>query len=150
MEASTFIMTKPMKLEEAEHRLDIVLKADPDYYYATATMAQIYLAQKKTTEAKALFCKAYKDIDSKDQLSTTTEIRVKIHLLMVMALCCMHGPDDKQKAEGYLEKARALSVEIPKIGPNACTVFSNLSKRNVSAKEITDHIEKIQDGVFLL
>ena len=145
MEASIPIMNYPRDWKKAREILEPVLRDDPDYYYATATMAQICFSENNNERAKSLFNDAYYKILSKEHLFAVTEVRVKIHLLMVAGMCCIHGPRDDKRAEDFLDKARGLLDNLPKIDSDTCTVFSNFSKKNENKEVIRDHIVAIRD-----
>jgi hypothetical protein len=146
MEASIPIMKHEGDwLEEARKLLEPVHKDDPLYYYATATLGQIYMAQ-NDPRAKQLFQEAYTTIEHSNDLITMTEVRVKIHLLMVAGMCCRQGLVDEKRSEEHLDRADALLNSLPKIGSNEWSVFSNLSKKNEKSPIIRSQIELIKKG----
>lgn len=136
--------------EEALQILESVYDKDPLYYYATATLAQVYADQGNTGDAEKYFREAYNTIERSGDLITVTEVRIKILLLMVAAMCCRHGLKDEKRAEEHLDKADALRDSLPKIGDKICTVFSYLSKLNENSQDIHSHIELIRKGNVLL
>lgn len=123
--------------------LEPVIAEDSDSFYAAATIAQICSFINDPERSQELFKKAFENKKMEEALASTTEVRVRIHLLMVVAMCCMHGLGDKRKAKDYLDEARLLVGSLPNIRSEKCTVFSNLSKRNETATTIIDHIERI-------
>jgi hypothetical protein len=149
MEASIPLMThKGDWANDSRKILEPVLIEDTRYYYAAATLGQIYLSLKNSVRAKELFKMAYDSITTSNELVASTEARVKVHLLMVAGLCCMKGMIDSKTAAEHLDKASALLGDLPIIGSVKCTVFSNLSKRNEEVDVIRKHIELIRNGEF--
>lgn len=137
--------------EEAQRLLKPVHVADPQYYYATATLAQVYASQQeKLKDAQGLFCEAYEAIERSGDFLTVMEARSQILLRMVAGLCCRHGLKDEKGSDGHLDTADGLSGSLPKIGPQVCTIFSTLSKRNENSETIRHHIELIRKGKVLL
>jgi len=138
---------------EVQQLLEPVYKVEPQYYYATATLAQVYYQQDEANakkKAQELFSEAYRDIERSGLLLTVTEARSKILLLMVAGLCCKHGPEEERRSAEHLDRADSLLNNLPKIGDRVCTVFSTLSKRNVDIGTIRDHIKKIRESQVLL
>jgi tetratricopeptide (TPR) repeat protein len=129
---------------------ETVYVTDPQYYYATATLAQIHYDQGATGKAQELFHKAYQSIERSGHLLTVTESRSRILLLMVAGMCCKHGLMDEKRAEQHLDEADHLRDSLPRMGSQVCTVFSTLSKRNESSDTIRRHIELIRRGEVLL
>lgn len=136
--------------EEVQRLLEPVHVADPQYYYATATLAQVCAGQGDPGEAKVLFREAYDAIERSGDLLTVIEARSKILLLMVAGMCCKHGLSDEKRSEDHLDRADDLRSSLPRIGSQVCTVFSPLSKRNEGSTTIRDHIEVIRNGHTLL
>ena len=136
--------------EKAIETLKNVYDADSLYYYATATLAQVYADRGNLDIANELFQKAYQTIERSGDLITVTEVRIKILLLMVAGMCCKHGLEDEKRSEEHLSKADALLDNLPKIDSQPCTVFSTLSKRNEKSDTIHHHIELIRKGEVLL
>lgn len=135
---------------EVQQLLGPVHIADPQYYYATATLAQSYADQKNFQDAQRMFVEAYEAIERSVDLLTVMEVRSQILLRMVAAICCKHGLKDEKKSEEHLDKADDLRSSLPKIGSQVCTVFSTLSKRNENSDTVHYHIEMIQKGNVLL
>jgi tetratricopeptide (TPR) repeat protein len=136
--------------QKAQQLLERVYKEDRPYYYATATLAQVYHEQGKIDEAREFFHKAYESIESSNDLLKVTEARSRILLLMVAGMCCKQGLIDDKKAEQHLDEADHLCDDLPTIGDHACTVFSTLSKRNENRDAIRHHIGLIRGGKILL
>jgi tetratricopeptide (TPR) repeat protein len=122
------------------------LEHDRDYYYASITMAQV---TDDPETARTLYTDAVEDIRDSEDLGRTTEARSQILLRMAYALALKHGPDDRHAGD-QLDRALQLRSSLPQEGANVCTVFSILSKRNVSATTITEHIEAIRAGKTIL
>ena len=138
-------------LEEAQRLLEPVHVADPQYYYATATLAQVYASQReKPKDAQKLFREAYEAIERSGDFLTVMEARSQILLRMVAGLCCRHGLKDEKGSDGHLDTADGLFGSLPKIGSQVCTIFSTLSKRNENSETIRYHIELIRKGKVLL
>jgi tetratricopeptide (TPR) repeat protein len=135
---------------KAQQLLEQVHAEDPYYYYATATLAQVYYDQDRTDEAQELFREAYTTIERSGHLLTVTEARSRILLLMTAGTCCKHGLTDEKRAEQHLDEADHLRDSLPRMGSQVCTVFSTLSKRNESSDTIRRHIELIRQGKVLL
>jgi tetratricopeptide (TPR) repeat protein len=135
---------------KAQRLLERVRDEDPHYYYATATLAQVYHKRGKIDKAQEVFHKAYESIESSNDLLKVTEARSRILLLMVAGMCCRQGLVDEKKAEQHLDEADHLRGALPRMGPQVCTVFSTLSKRNESSDTIHRHIELIRRGQVLL
>jgi tetratricopeptide (TPR) repeat protein len=135
---------------EVQLLLEEVVEENPYYYYATATLAQVHHDQGTIGKAQELFHKAYESIEHSGQLLTVTETRSRILLLMVAGMCCKHGLTDERRAEQHLDEADHLRGALPRMGPQVCTVFSTLSKRNESSDTIRHHIELIRKGKVLL
>lgn len=135
---------------KAQQLLEQVHAEDPYYYYATATLAQVYSDQDKTDEAQELFREAYTTIERSGHLLTVTEARSRILLLMTAGMCCKQGLMDDKKAEQHLDEADHLRDSLPRIGSQICTVFSTLSKRNESSDTIRRHIELMRKGQVLV
>jgi tetratricopeptide (TPR) repeat protein len=136
--------------DEARKLLEPVYAADPRYYYATATLAQVYASQGDFGGAERLFREAYETVERSGHLFTVVEARSKILLLMVAGMCCKHGIRDERRSEEYLDQADGLRGSLPTLGGKACTVFSTLSKRSESSGTVHEHIEKIREDVILL
>jgi tetratricopeptide (TPR) repeat protein len=136
--------------EEAQRLLERVHDKDPHYYYATATLAQVYAGQGDSDKAQSLFGEAYTAIERLGHLLTVTETRSKILLLMVAGICCKHGPKDERRSDMHLDEANSLRRSLPKVDNQVCTVFSTLSKRNESSETISHHIELVREGKVLL
>jgi len=137
-------------LAETQRVLEPVYEAEPQYYYATATLAQVYHAQGDRDKAQELFGEAYRDIEHSGDLITVTETRSKILLLMVAGMCCKHGLTNEKWSEHHLDGADDLRGRLPKMDSQICTVFSTLSKKNENSETIHDHIAEIRKGVVLL
>lgn len=142
--------------EEAKKVLEQIHAEDPFYYYATTTLGQLYL-EDNPEKSRDLFNKAHEAIVSSSDLITLQEIRSKILLLLVAAICCVGAaknngdtPDEYDRklkqASDYLNRAIQLRENLPKKEANVCTVFSPLSKRNERSETINDHIERIRRG----
>jgi tetratricopeptide (TPR) repeat protein len=136
--------------DKARPLLERVHAEDPQYYYATATLAQVYYDQGNPDEAQKLFSEAYRDIERSGHLLAVTEARSGILLLMVAGMCCKHGFQEDKWSKEYLDKAYSLIGSLPKMGFQTCTAFSTLSKRNESSDTIRHHIELIREGKVLL
>jgi len=128
--------------------------SDADYYYAPFSLGQINEKWGEISEqhkAKALFQEAYAKIQESGHLHFVKETRIRILLLMVAAICGKHGGVITDHTfEKYLDEARALREDLPRIDNRICTVFSPLNKQNVSPEIIGNHIEEIRRGVVLL
>ena len=136
--------------EKALQIIELVHDKDSLYYYATATLAQVYSDKGDLNKADAYFKEAYNTIERSGDLITVTEVRIRILLMMVAGMCCKHGLKDEKRAEEHLDKADALRDRLPKIGDNVCTVFSYLSKLNENSQDIHTHIGLIRNGDVLL
>ena len=68
--------SKALKILEEVHT------EDPQYYYAIATLAQVYDFQQDENNKKELFSEAYETIQQSGDLLTVTEARSRILLLM--------------------------------------------------------------------
>ncbi len=122
-----------------------------NYYYAPLTLAQILKKQGETDEAKVLFEKAYSQLQDSGHLHSVTEVRIRILVLMVAALCGKHGEVvNGTRINDYLNDAKKLVGDLPRIDNLVCTVFSPISKRNVDGSTIIDHINDIRAGKWLL
>jgi tetratricopeptide (TPR) repeat protein len=136
--------------EEVRRLLEPVYVAEPQYYYATATLAQVNASLSDTDSARKLFREAYETIERSGDLHIVTEARSNILLLMVAGMCCKHGLKDKNRVGEHLDRADDLRGSLPEIGHQVCTVFSTLSKRNENRETISHHIELIRKGDVLL
>jgi tetratricopeptide (TPR) repeat protein len=136
--------------QEAQDLLGPVHEADLQYYYATATLAQVHYDQGNHAKARELFREAYETIRDSGHLITVTEARSGILLLMVAGLCCMHSFEEDRWSKEHLDRAHSLLGSLPQMGLQTCTVFSFLSKRNESRDVIQHHIELIREGKVLL
>lgn len=135
---------------DAENILLQIRKDDPDYYYATYTLAQLYSLQNQHDNAKKLYLDAYETLEHANDLFTTTEVRSLILMRMVAGLCAKHGLLDEKKSDAHLDKADSLRNQLPRIDSQVCTVFSVLSKFNERSETIHNHIELIRTGEILL
>jgi len=135
---------------EVQQLLGPVHNADPQYYYAIATLAQSHADQENFPDAQRMFVEAYEAIERSDDFLTVTEVRSQILLRMVAAICCKHGLKDEKSSEEHLDRADDLRSSLPKIGPQVCTAFSTLSKRNENSDTVHYHIELIRKGNVLL
>ena len=135
---------------QTQQWLDQVHTEDPQYYYVTATLAQVHHTQGDRDRARELFSEAYATIQQLGHLITVTEARTKILLLMTAGMCCKHDPEKARWAEGHLDRATDLLGSLPRRGHQICTVFSTLSKQNESSDVIRHHIELIRKGRVLL
>jgi tetratricopeptide (TPR) repeat protein len=136
--------------QQVQQLLEPVYVADPQYYYATATLAQVHADRGNSEKAQELFNKAYTTIERLGHLLTVTEARSRILLLMVAGMCCKHGLVDEKRSEVHLDEADGLRSSLPRIDSQVCTVFSPLSKRNESSETIRHHIEMMREGKVLL
>jgi tetratricopeptide (TPR) repeat protein len=138
--------------DEVQRLVEPVHVADPQYYYATATLAQVYHEPGNPGDAKAqeLFSEAYMVIERSGHLLTVTEARSRILLLMVAGMCCKHGPMDEARSGEFLDRADALLGSLPRMGSQVCTVFSTLSKGNESSDITRYHIRLIREGTVLV
>lgn len=136
--------------QKVQDLLGSVYEADPQYHYATATLAQVYYAQGDHAKARKLFREAYEAIRQSGHLITVTEARSGILLLMVAGMCCKHGFEEDRWSKEHLDRAHSLLSSLPKMGLQTCTVFSMLSKLNESSDVIRHHIELIREGKVLL
>jgi tetratricopeptide (TPR) repeat protein len=136
--------------EQAQQLLERVYTEDPQYYYATATLAQVHHTQGDRDRARELFSEAYTTIQQLGHLITVTEARTRVLLLMTAGMCCKHGPQEERWAEEHLDRATDLLGSLPRRGHQICTVFSTLSKQNESSDVIRHHIELIRKGRVLL
>jgi tetratricopeptide (TPR) repeat protein len=136
--------------QQVQQLLEPVYVADPQYYYATATLAQVHADRGNSEKAQELFNRAYTTIERLGHLLTVTEARSRILLLMVAGMCCKHGLVDEKRSEVHLDEADGLRSSLPRIGSQVCTVFSPLSKRNESSETIRHHIEMMREGKVLL
>jgi tetratricopeptide (TPR) repeat protein len=136
--------------QQVQRLLKPVYVADPQYYYATATLAQVHADQGDSDKAQELFNEAYTVIERSGHLLTVTEARSRILLMMIAGMCCKHGPMDEKRSEVHLNEADSLRSSLPTIDSQVCTVFSPLSKRNESSDTICHHIELIRKGDILL
>ena len=140
--------------ERARQYAEEACEIDPGYYYAPFTLGQIIRAIEggtDTEQVKKLFSDAYSRIQDSGHLHFVTETRIHILLLMVSALCGRHGEKaDERTVNTYLDEARLLRDDLPRIDNRVCTVFSPLSKQNVDRETIGSHIEKIREGTWSL
>jgi tetratricopeptide (TPR) repeat protein len=136
--------------QEAKRPLEVIHDDNPSYYFATATLAQVYAIQGNHDEARELFREAYETIEHSGELLTGTEARSQILLQMVAGLCCRHGLMNNKRSDEHLDKVDNLRDNLPKVDSQVCTVFSTLSKRNEKSETIHDHIELIRKGKVLL
>jgi len=137
----------------AQQLLEEVHSGDAQYYYASATLAQIYYAKGKPEDmkrAQKLFGEAYIIIERSGHLLTVTEARSKVLLFMVAGMCCKHGLMEESRSDELLDKASGFLTNLPKIDSRVCTVFSPLSKRNEKSDTIRRHIESIRGDKVLL
>jgi len=129
-------------------------EADPDYYYASFTLGQIFQEFGNDVErekSKQHFGEAYSKIQESGHLHFVKEIRIRILLLMVAAICGKHGSIiDERVFEKYLDEAKSLRDDLPRIDNRICTAFSPMNKQNVSPEIIGAHIEEIRKGSILL
>jgi tetratricopeptide (TPR) repeat protein len=140
------------RLTDAARPLAVVMNDDPDYYYATLTLAQV-LARTGSPDAAARFREAYDAILKSNHLYLVTEARSKALLHMAAALCLRQMGDSRHSDE-QVEAARALLPGLPVLttgstGAEPCTVFSVLSKRNEHGATIAEHINAIASGEVL-
>ncbi len=136
--------------DEVRQMLEPVHGADPQYYYATATLAQACTNQGNADDEQKLFREACEAIEHSGDFFTVIEARSQILLRMVAGMCCKHVPGEEKRSEEHLDRADGLLGSLPKIGPQICTVFSALSKRNESSETIRYHINLIREGSLLL
>jgi len=140
--------------ERARQYAEEACRIDLDYYYAPFTLGQIVREIEggtDTEQVKKLFSDAYSRIQNSGHLHFVTESRIRILLLMVSALCGRHGGmADERTVNNYLDEARLLRDDLPRIDNRVCTVFSPLSKQNVDRETIGVHIEKIREGTWSL
>jgi hypothetical protein len=136
--------------DEVMQRIEPVHSADPNYYYATATLAQSCHARGNAIDAQRYFHEAYEAIANSGDLQAVKEVRSRILLLMVAGLCAKHGVQGDKLSDDYLDQADGLRSSLPQIGPQVCTVFSILSKRNENSDTIHFHIDLIRNGAVLV
>ena len=139
--------------QESKRILEEIYSKDPFYYYATATLAQ-FCVQDEPERAQKLFKETLETITRSGDLIILEEVRSKILLLMVTALCCIGASTEDlsiKEAEEYLKKANQLRESLPRVDSQVCTVYSPLSKRNEKAEVISQHINRIRNReVYLL
>ena len=132
---------------EGRNILERIYQEAPLYYYATATLAQLLL-QEDPDRATELFRETFETIVRLGDLITLEEIRSKILLFMVTAMCCIGEATNINSPEAgeYLDRARGSLDELPDFESRKCTVYSPLSKRNESIQVINEHIARIRKG----
>lgn len=136
--------------QETQELLEAIYEAEPHYYFATATLAQVYYAQGDHDKARKLFGEAYRDMERSGHFHIVTEARSRILLEMFAGMCCKHGLMDDKLADEHLDRADGFRGRLPRIGAQVCTVFSPLGKKNEQSETIHGHIELIRKGeVFL-
>jgi hypothetical protein len=134
---------------EARGLLEPVRERDRSYYYLTATLAQLYHALGDVSASSALFQEVYETILTVTDIHIIGEARSKILLLMIAGISAKSVGRENQAKE-YLDRARNLCKDLPRIGSRTCTVFSTLSKRNESSELINHHIDLIFGDTVLL
>jgi tetratricopeptide (TPR) repeat protein len=123
---------------------------DPHEYYAIATLGQIYSKQSpESAQGKEKFQSAYMAIRDLGHLQTISEVRSKILLLLVAAMCAQHADGYTGMTEEHLTEAESMLASLPSRDGQTCTVFSPVSKRNENSSTILAHIDGIRRGVFL-
>jgi len=122
---------------------------DPNYYYATTTLAQVVFAEEDADSARKLFVQSYENIERSGDLVIVTEVRSLILLRMVAGLCCRKGFMNDKRSDEHLDRAEALLGALPRIDGQVCTVFSTLSKRNERSEVILEHLNLIRSGGVL-
>lgn len=135
-------------LEGVRDMLEPVVLEDKDYYYGTATLAQVLytLGDRRATQ---YFLSAHESIRSSFDLVTVVETRSKILIRLLAAICCLHIPDGAESGKRYLAEANDLIEDLPELETKTCTVFSPLSKWNDEAEVIRQQIEWIREGLVL-
>ncbi len=137
------------QLEKAKELLEPVYESDPNYYYATATLAQVLRVLGDTSRAQELFSEANQTIERSGDLIIVTEVRSRILLLMFAGMCCKHSPMDEKRSEDHLVNAESLLGSLPKMDSQVCMVFSPFSKQNENSATIRDQIGSIRNGDVL-
>jgi hypothetical protein len=138
-------------LENVRNLLEPVVAKDPedpDYYYATATFAQVLL-ELGDDRAEQYFRSAHELIRSSFDLVTVAETRSKILIRLFAAICCFHIPEGADAGKRYLGEANNLIDDLPKLETKTCTVFSPLSKWNEETEMLRQQIEWIREGRVL-
>lgn len=128
--------------------LQPVREDDANYYYATATLAQVHHLQGNIESAKQLFREVYDATVTLPDINIIKEIRSKILLLMLIGMSAKYIGLEKPSTE-YLNRAHQHCADLPKFNSDTCTVFSLLSKKNENVEIIKNHIELIRKGVLL-
>lgn len=134
---------------EAQALLLPARKADPSYYYVTATLAQLSHLQGDGQTARELFQDVYDTILTVADIHKIREARSKILLLMIAGMAARYIGQEKQSKD-YLDQANDLCGSLPIMGSRICTVFSTLTKRNEPPDTIKQHIELIRNGGILI
>lgn len=108
------------------------------------------MAQGHGKQAQEHFTQTCRLLKDSGDLQTGTEVRIRILLNMVSALCCKHGVADRELMDDYLNVADTLRQALPRIGARTMTVFSPLSKKNETSETIGVHLELIKMGKVLV
>ncbi len=123
---------------------------DPHEYYVSTTLAQILRKQDPASkQAQELFQNSYLAIRDLGHLHTVSEVRSKILLLLIAAMCAQYTDGYTAMAEEHLVEAEGLLAGLPERDGQPCTVFSPLSKRNVEKSVVLAHIDALRRGSVL-
>jgi len=135
-------------LEEIRNLLEPLVIEDKEYYYATATFAQV-LYELGDDRAAQHFRSAHELIRSSFDLVTVAETRSKILIRLFAAICCFQIPEGAEAGKRYLGEANDLIEDLPNLETKICTVFSPLSKWNDEDEVLRQQIEWIREGRVL-
>ncbi|HVN15222.1 MAG TPA: hypothetical protein VMT73_05725, partial [Anaerolineales bacterium] len=142
-----FMLHSPNWQETVQQLLNPLYSKDSSFYFAGVTLAQSYASQGNKELANKYFRESYKLI--RITSATQTEVRSQILFLMTAGMASKYISEESE-SKIYLDQASNLVSLLPKLENQICTVYSTLSKRNVSSEEIKEHIEFIRQGQVLL
>lgn len=150
-------------LAQAKRHAETAYDTSPDYYYASFTLGQVQREiaagnktegeekKKLSEEAEKLFVDAYSRIQDAGDLHTVTLVRSRIHLLMVAAICGKYVDKvDDITVNRYLDEAKSLLQDLPKIDSRVTTVMSPITKRNENSEVIGLQIKEIKSNTWSL
>lgn len=134
---------------KASSLLEAAYGNDSDSYYCSSSLAQAYYSSREDVRATEYFDKAYECILRRKHLETATEVRSRVLLLMVAAMCTKMGSYKKRMPEEFLDEAKKLLEQLPRRDSEQCTVFSPITKRNENRDTIATHIGQIKSGIVV-
>jgi hypothetical protein len=140
----------PIWGSDSDDEKDPLCRKDQSYYYAVSTLGQLIKSVDGAQASSQYFDHALQKIIESYDLRTIVEVRSRILVRLVAAMCAVNGSKEQSRATNYLTEATGQIELLPKMNGKSCSVFSPLSRTNEPPETITTHIEAIRNGDVIL